>query len=239
MSTLPRLLVVQHEDQAPIGMVEPWLAQAGLACDVLAAHQGRALPAGLTEHVGLIVLGGAMGANDDADHRWLLPTKALIASTVAAGTPFLGICLGHQLATVALGGSVDPHRSGTTRGLRAFLPTEAGRRDDLLSALPAGSEVFHWNSDVATSLPAETELLAQAADGTVQAVRFGARAWGVQFHPEVDADLVMGWAEGVAPDDELSAVRSLRGRQGELHRTWSGLLRRFATLCLDPAPQPA
>lgn len=239
MSPLPRLLVVQHEDKAPIGLVGRWLARSGLECDVLPAHEGRALPASLGDHVGLVVLGGSMGAEDDLDHRWLLPTKALIAGTVAAGVPFLGICLGHQLATVALGGTVGPHPSGQTMGLRAWLPTEDGRTDDLTRVLPAGSEVFHWNNDVALTLPPGARLLASSADGTVQAVRFGPQAWGVQFHPEVDADLVMGWALGAAPEAELAAIRSLRGRQGDLHRTWELLLRRFAQVVLQPTSEPA
>jgi len=50
----------------------------------------------------LVVLGGSMSCQDDAEAPWLAPTRQLISRTVRAGTPFLGICLGHQLATVAL-----------------------------------------------------------------------------------------------------------------------------------------
>lgn len=239
MSPRPRLLVVQHEDKAPLGLVDGWLSRAGVECDVLRAHEGRALPASLGDHVGLIVLGGSMGAEDDAQVRWLLPTRALIAGTVAAGMPFLGICLGHQLATVALGGSVGPHPNGQTMGLRAWLPTEEGRSDDLTKVLTPGAEVFHWNNDIALTLPPAAVLLASSADGSVQAVRFGPRAWGVQFHPEVDADLVMGWAHGRAPEAELAAIRSLRGQQTGLHRAWEQLLRQFAQLATAPTAQPA
>ena len=239
MSPRPRLLVVQHEDKAPPGLLDEWLSRAGVECDVLRAHEGRALPASLGDHAGLIVLGGSMGAEDDADVRWLLPTKALIAGTVAAGMPFLGICLGHQLATVALGGTVGPHPSGQTMGLRAWLPTDDGRTDELTRALVPGAEVFHWNHDIALTLPPSAVLLATSADGSVQAVRFGPRAWGVQFHPEVDADLVMGWAHGQAPEAELAAIRSLRGRQADLHRSWEQLLRQFAQLATAPTAQPA
>ncbi|WP_151526104.1 type 1 glutamine amidotransferase [Serinicoccus kebangsaanensis] len=235
----PRVLVLQHEDKAPPGLLLPWLERAGIGCDVLPAHEGYAVPAALTEHAGLVVLGGSMAATDDALHRWLLPTRALIAATVSAGSPFLGICLGHQLATVALGGEVGPHPGGRTRGLFRWSPTEAGREDELTQVLADTDELLHWNRDVVTRLPASAQPLAHAPDGTVQAARFGPRAWGVQFHPEVDADLVVGWTEGTEPEAELRALHDLRARQDLLHPAWERLLRRFAVLATAPEALPA
>lgn len=227
-----RVLVVQHEDDCPAAMVEPWLARAGLACDVLRAHHGRALPVGLGDHAGLIVMGGRMGANDDGEHRHLVPTKALIAATVAAGQPFLGICLGHQLATVALGGQVAPNPHGRTIGLQPWAPTGAGTSDPLTSTLTPGTSVLHWNDDVATRLPSTASRLASAPDGTVQAARFGARAWGVQFHPEVTPEVVNRWREDDDPARERGTMRALSERQSELHRAWERLVRRFARITL-------
>ncbi|MFK5634695.1 MULTISPECIES: type 1 glutamine amidotransferase [unclassified Ornithinimicrobium] len=234
MSPLPRALVVQHEDTCPVGLLEPWLRRVGLDCDVLAAHRGRALPAALVDHVALVVLGGQMGADDEAEHRWLLPTKALIGATVAAGLPFLGVCLGHQLATVALGGQVRPNPTGSTRAITPFAPTAAGRLDELTGLLAPGSRVLHWNDDVAVRLPRRAVVLATAPDGTPQAVRFGPRAWGVQFHPEVDADIVAGWHGGRRSASEESELVALRRHQNELHRDWQMLVQRFGRIALDP-----
>ncbi|MGO0576721.1 type 1 glutamine amidotransferase [Ornithinimicrobium panacihumi] len=227
-----RVLVIQHEDDCPVGMIEPWLAAEGLECDILPAHQGRAVPAALVEHVGLIVLGGQMGADDDREHRWLTPTKALIASTASAGLPFLGVCLGHQLAASALGGEVVRNPGGALHTLAPFAATDEGRVDALTSALPTGTPVLHWNNDIVTRLPRGSSLLATAPDGTPQAVRFGRRAWGVQFHPEVGADIVASWSPGPDPQAEAATIAQLRTRQAELHRPWEILLRRFAQLTL-------
>lgn len=251
MSTAGRVLVVQHEDKAPPGLVLTALEQAGLTGDVLAAHEGRALPAALADHRALIVLGGSMNATEDADHRWLLPTKALIAGTVAAGRPFLGICLGHQLATVALGGLVGPHPLGPARGLLPWGPTPEGQADPFTGVLGAGSPVLHWNGDVALTLPPGAQVLAAAPDGTMQAARFGPLAWGLQFHPEVDADLVQGWlgdpgrdvahqgvriggtASGDSVEDvEQAALTDLRERQDGLLPVWHELLVHFGRLSL-------
>ena len=38
---------------------------------------------------------GAVGADEDADHAWLGPTKQLLRDAVGAEVPTLGICLGH------------------------------------------------------------------------------------------------------------------------------------------------
>lgn len=228
----PRVLVVQPEDICPVGMFGDWLAGAGVDCDVLCAEEGRALPAALGDHAGLVVMGGRMGANDDDQHRWMVPAKGLIVGTVAAGAPFLGICLGHQLATVALGGEVVPNPAGPTVGLRPWAPTSYGTTDLLTGVLPAGTPVLHHNDDVAVRLPESAVRLASTPDGRAQAVRFGPRAWGVQFHPEVDAATVTGWAKG--PDDTAShrATAQVRQRQEELHRAWDPLARRFAQLVL-------
>lgn len=232
MTVRPRILLIQHEDDCPPGMVEPWLARAGLDCDVLEAHQGRAVPAALGDHAGLVVMGGRMGAEDDADHRHLVPTKALIAGTVAGGWPFLGICLGHQLATVALGGEVRPNPEGQTTGLLSWRPTPDGRKDPLTSVLAPRTPVLHWNKDIATRLPSGATVLATGPDGSVQAARFSACAWGVQFHPEVTPDIVEVWAEGRDPEREKQTIDTLAARKAELHRPWEQLIRRFGRLAL-------
>ncbi|WP_131105505.1 type 1 glutamine amidotransferase [Ornithinimicrobium sufpigmenti] len=230
MTQRPRVLVVQPEDVCPIGMFGTWLDRAGVDCDVLAVQEGRALPSTLGDHAGLIVMGGRMGANDAADHRWMVPTKGLIVGTVAAGTPFLGICLGHQLATVALGGEVVVNPAGPTIGLRPWRPTSYGTSDLLTGVLPSGTPVLHHNNDIAARLPDGATTLGHAPDGSVQAARFGPRAWGVQFHPEVDAATVAGWARD--PEDATSheATRQLREREAELHQAWEPLATRFAAL---------
>lgn len=233
MAHLRRVLVVQHEDDAPAAMVEPWLARAGLGCDVLRAHHGRALPVGLGDHAGLIVLGGRMGAYDDVEHRHLVPTKGLIAGTVAAGRPFLGICLGHQLATVALGGQVEPNPHGRTIGLQPWGPTRAGATDSLTSSLVRGTPVLHWNTDVVVRLPRTATQLATAPDGSTQAARSGPRAWGVQFHPEVTPEVVERWPEGSDQARESDTLAAVTARRGELHRAWERLLRRFARITLE------
>lgn len=231
---MTRVLVVQHEDPCPPAWFGGWLLDEGVELDVVAAHRGEVLPPDLRDHDGLLVLGGEMGAGDDERCPWLPATKALIRSGADLGRPVLGICLGHQLVTVALGGSVARNPGGTTRGVVPVHLSDAGHADPLLAgcdALPA----VHWNGDVATALPDGAAVLARAPDGSVQAARFAERVWGVQFHPEASAAVVAGWAVPRAPDAPVpahvrAAVDAVAAAEDELRRAWRPLAQRFAGL---------
>ena len=98
--------MVQHETICPPGWVGDWLVEAGATLDVRHPYAGDDLPATLDDHDALVVLGGSMGANDDADHAWLARVKALVREAAERAVPTWGICLGHQLCAVALGGEV-------------------------------------------------------------------------------------------------------------------------------------
>ncbi len=92
MSTEPLpLLVVEHEAQCPPGWFGEWLAEAGALLDVRRPYAGHPLPPDLRSHAGMLVLGGDMGAYDDATHPWLTDVKRLVLDAVADSTPVLGI----------------------------------------------------------------------------------------------------------------------------------------------------
>lgn len=240
----PRLLVIQHEDDCPPAWFGDWLLEGGVQFDVVSGHRDESIPSDLEGYAGLVVLGGDMGANDDATHPWLTPTKALIATTVGSGSWFLGICLGHQLAAVALGGEVVVNPRGQATGLTPVRLTPAGRLDELTGVIPDGARSIQWNSDIVSRLPAGGVELATAPDGSIQAARFGPRAWGVQFHPEVSAAVFDCWIAadklktgGQGPDLTPVAAQLLAA-EAELRRDWGILARRWAELVASPILVP-
>jgi GMP synthase (glutamine-hydrolysing) len=231
----PRVLVVQHEDECPPEFVGEWLVADGARLDVRRPYRGDALPDDLSGHDALIVLGGAMGAYDDDAHPWLTDTKALIRRAVADDVPMWGICLGHQLATVALGGTVAVNPSGRASGLTPVGRTDAAGDDPLLGGLGADALAVQWNNDVAVELPPGARLLASAPDGTPQAVRFADRAWGVQFHPEVGATVFALWAASAAkrtPDDPAPAraLAEIESADERLRATWRPVVTAFGSV---------
>jgi GMP synthase-like glutamine amidotransferase len=139
----------------------------------------------------LIVLGGAMGANDDLRHPFLAPLKNLIRTVVAAGTPYLGICLGGQLLASALGAPVVSHRWEELGTLNVSL-TAAGRTDRLFEGIDELFSTFQWHHD-SFDIPEGGIFLASSAVCPHQAFRVGDSAWGLQFHPEVTEAIIRDW----------------------------------------------
>jgi GMP synthase (glutamine-hydrolysing) len=228
------VLVVEHETSCPSGWIGEWLVEAGVTLDVRRPHAGDTLPEDLHEHAGMLVLGGSMGADDDADHDWLTPTKDLIRLAVETTTPTLGICLGHQLAAVALGGKVARNRGGQQIGVLDVGWTDAARDDLLLGPLSGPARAVQWNNDVVTELPDGAVVLARTPAGELQAARFAPSVWGVQWHPEAGEEIIRTWAEedrdqAVERGVDLDAyVADVAAAHEEQRRTWRGLATGFA-----------
>lgn len=218
------LLVVQHEDECPPGMLGRWWADQGARLDVRRPYAGDPLPADLGRHDALVVLGGHMGADDDAQHGWLTPTKALTRAAAAGGTPALGVCLGHQVFASALGGRVVRNPQGPQQGLLRLGWEEDAAGDALLGDLATPRRGVHWNDDVVVELPPGAVRLATAPGGEVQAARLAPSVWGVQWHPEADVDVVAGW-EGTT-----RALDEIRTAGPELAASWRPLAGAFLAL---------
>ncbi|GAB2859807.1 type 1 glutamine amidotransferase [Nocardioides pacificus] len=248
MSTRPLVLVVEHEATCPPALFGTWLEAAGCTLEVCRPYAGDALPARLSSYDAVLVLGGSMSAHDDHRVRWLAPLKALIRDAVEAGVPTLGICLGHQLVALALGGDVVRNPRGQQTGLLELGWTPAAARDPLLGVVhePAGSPQrgVQWNNDLVTSLPPGAELLAATPVGEIQAVRFAPTVWGVQLHPEADVAVVSAWAEGDRADhlergvDTDALLAEIGQAEDELESTWQPLAGRLADLARSRAGGP-
>jgi GMP synthase (glutamine-hydrolysing) len=231
-----RLLVIQHEALCPPGWVGDWLSEAGAELDVRRPYRGDALPESLDDHAGLVVLGGSMGANDDADHAWLGPAKALVRLAAASGVPALGICLGHQLCAVALGGVVVRNPQGQQIGVMDVGWTDEAGADALLGPLARPARAVQWNNDIVVEPPQGSVVLARTPRGEIQSARFADTVWGVQWHPEAGADICRGWADDDRDEaaergvDLEEYVAHVAEASDELRATWRGLATGFAAL---------
>jgi GMP synthase (glutamine-hydrolysing) len=164
----------------------------------------------------------------------LSPIKALIRHAAGHGIPALGICLGHQLAAVALGGEVVTNPAGKRRGALEMGWLPAAQDDPVLSG--CGRRGVQWHRDLVTRIPDGTCELARAHTGELLAARFAPTVWGVQSHPEADTDIVETWAawdRGTASsaaevkliDQALSSVHACAE---ELQSGWRPLVSAFA-----------
>jgi len=142
---------------------------------------------------GVIVTGSASSVTERAP--WMLRTEALLRDLVRREVPVLGVCFGHQLLGAALGGRVERNPRGREIGT---VDVEVLVQDPLLEGLPGRFAANATHMDSVTVLPPGATLLARSALEPHAAVRFGAAAWGVQFHPEFDRDVMRGYLEARA-----------------------------------------
>lgn len=232
---MTRLLVIEHETDAPMALLGEWLTEEEIELDVIRPYLGEQLPASLGRHAGLLVLGGEMGATEDDRAPWLVPTRELVRTATDLGLPTLGICLGHQLLAVALGGKVGKNLAGRQQGLIDFEVVPDAIRDPLLCRVlerDPRPRVVHWNDDIVTELPPGATMLARAG-GAVQAACFGAQTWGLQSHPEVDHRIVASWSAtdtGAAAVRARAALDQIEAAEPELRRSWRPLATAFAAL---------
>ena len=185
------VVIVQHEAAAHPGTLLETLVNAGLTVDVRQLHAGARVPAveELGEIAGLVVLGGSMNADQAGEFPFIDRERRLLVAAVEAGLPVLGICLGGQQLAAAVGGRVYARAVAEV----GWLPVEIVRADGLLRGVSSPFCALEWHAQSFT-VPAEAEVLAlRPGDPGVQAFRMGRRAWGVQFHAEVDESILRFW----------------------------------------------
>ncbi len=199
------LLVVQPDAKCPLGRFGPWLHNAGARHHVVRPYAGEPVPC-TVDADGLVVLGGDMGANDDAEHPWLSDVRALLRQAVDDDIPTLGICLGGQILATATGGTVARGAAGMESGVIEVTRRQESGPDELLDDLAWPILQGSMHRDAVTDLPPGAAWLAQSAAYPHQSFRVGRSAWGVQFHPELSPERYREWA-AYAREDEHTTER--------------------------------
>lgn len=200
----PTILVLQHIACEPPGVFEDVMRERGAALVRVELDEGEPIPTD-TAFDAIVVMGGPMGAYEDAEHDWLAGEKRHLAAAARAGTPIFGACLGAQLLACALGGRAYRGEEPEVGVLDVEL-TDAGRADPVMGALPARVPTLQWHSDT-FDLPPGAQRLAGSPAYPNQAFRWGDAVYAVQFHIEVTEAMAAEWAAVPAYAQALEAVR--------------------------------
>lgn len=174
-----RAHILQHVPFEGPAYIGQWLAGQGAEISDTRLWESTTLPDPDAIDL-LVVMGGPMSVNDEADFPWLAAEKRFIAELVARGRPVLGICLGAQLIASAHGARVFRN---TAKEIGWFdIQAADGVNEGF--RFPETATVLHWHGET-FELPPGARLLASSAACRHQAFQLGERAIGLQFHLEM------------------------------------------------------
>ncbi len=170
-------------------------------------------------------------------HGWSEATADWLRAFHATGRPMLGVCYGHQLIAHALGGRVGANPAGRQMGT-ARVELDAPE-DPLLGNFSPVSDFQVTHVESVLEPPSGARVIGRCAADPNHALHFGARSWGVQFHPEFDEEIMACYircrssvlaGEGIDPERLLERMSAAPAG--------AALLRRFADIAATEA-EPA
>jgi GMP synthase (glutamine-hydrolysing) len=156
---------------------------------------------------GIVLSGSTASVYENNHDGWLKSEMAIVERCIEEKLPLLGICFGHQVVNVALGGTVKPDRRRAT-----FVEMDYDDDDAVLKGVGPVVPVLH--ADLVTELGKGM----QSTASTDYNAHFCARhrespLWTVQFHPEFTvrvADKPSDFDPGEYSFDQTNAVRVLQ-----------------------------
>jgi GMP synthase (glutamine-hydrolysing) len=238
---MKKVLIIQAGSKlASLSKVEgdfsEWIADGmGIAGKVkittIEPHEDQRLP-GYRQFSAVIISGSNAMITDN--HAWMKLAEKWIRQAVASGIPFLGICFGHQLLASALGGRVADNPNGIEVGSVDIHLQPHSATDALFAEMPMiiPSHVSHRQSVL--RIPPGAVHLASSAMDPNHAFRFGAKVWGLQFHPEFTAEVAQGYLDYYRPVlVERGIDVDALTRQVRDYPYGRMLLQRFAALTLE------
>jgi GMP synthase-like glutamine amidotransferase len=197
----PQVLFIYNEHQATEAMLGEAFTECGYDVATFTVVPAERIhdPVGdvtfpdPTRYDVIVPLGARWPVYDEALRAtWVGAEMQMLRDAADAGVPTLGVCFGGQLLAQTFGGSV-------ARAAKPEIGWYDVDSDD--SNLIPGGPWFEWHFDTFTLPPGATEI-ARTANAS-QAFVLG-RSLGLQFHPEVDGDLLEAWLA----DDDRGEVAS-------------------------------
>jgi GMP synthase-like glutamine amidotransferase len=188
-----RIHYFQHVSHEGLGSIEEWASSSGHSLTSTRFFESAGLPE-ISDLDWLIVMGGPMSVNDEEQFPWLADEKKFIRQAIDKGKTVLGICLGSQLVSAALGARVYKNAEKEIGWFDIEL-TPFAQSDNLFFEMESRLKVFHWHGDT-FDLPENAIRLASSAGCKNQAYIYKDRVLALQFHLEPTWDLLLEMIEG-------------------------------------------
>jgi GMP synthase-like glutamine amidotransferase len=150
-----------------------------------------AVPPGINGYAGLVLMGGPMSVNDTLP--WIEPILHLVRDAVNHSVPVLGHCLGGQIMSKALGGTITRNPVKEI-GWGQVSKVDNKLAPDWLGNLPKEFEVFQWHGET-FSLPLGAQHLLKSQYCANQAYLLDNRHLGLQCHVEMTDAMIRAWCD--------------------------------------------
>jgi GMP synthase-like glutamine amidotransferase len=191
--------IFRHSPAEGPGYFATYLEAHSIGWKLVRVDAGEALPGSAGEFSGLAFMGGPMSVNDKLP--WIPAALQLIRGAVHEGVPVLGHCLGAQLMSKALGGTVGASRQKEIGWGRVDIADNGQARTwfgDIRGFL-----AFHWHGET-FSIPPGGARIASSPGCDNQAFVLD-RHLGLQFHVEMTPEMIRNWCQSGAREIERSA----------------------------------
>jgi GMP synthase (glutamine-hydrolysing) len=203
------VVIIQHARHEHPAALRRALETQGIPTLWIHPYRGDEYPS-VDEISGVLSLGGPMSSNDEALHPWIPKELKLLQSCLARKLPILGVCLGGQLLARSLGHQVTSNPVAEV-GWFPLTLTDAGLKDPIFGT-HLHPTVYHFHFET-FELPRSAERLAASEACANQAYRIEENAYGLQFHPEADHQLLGEWLSLEGFEDEIRQVQLLHGEK--------------------------
>ncbi len=135
-----------------------------------------------------LYVGGSSEANvlEPENYPFVIPAQQLMRDAIDRKLPVFASCFGHQLAVMALGGTIVHDEADFEMGSIPISLDAAAADDVLYHDVPDGFLAISVHRQRSVKAPAGCIQLAYTRDCCHSFKVIGAPFWTTQFHPEVD-----------------------------------------------------
>lgn len=199
------IAIFRHSPTEGPGYFAIFLEQQGIPWKLIALDEGESVPVAVDAFSGLCFMGGPMSVNDPLP--WIEPVCQLIRLAVEQDIPVIGHCLGGQLISKALGGSVIRNTVKEIGWSEAKAEPSDIATHWLGRFASANGTVFHWHGET-FSIPAGATRLLSTAHCANQMFVLGPHL-AMQCHVEMTPEMIATWcadwgSEVMAARDQAS-----------------------------------
>ena len=198
---MAKVLVFQHVAHEILGTLNPSLKEKGLSIRYVNFDRNPNEDPSVERYDGLIILGGHMGVYEADKYTHIKVEMKLIEQALNKGIPVLGICLGAQILAHVLGSEVRKSKEKEI-GWYDIQLTDTALEDPLFSHFQQTEKIFQLHGDT-FDIPKTAVPFASSKICPGQAFKYGGKAYGLQFHLEVDKAMIHRWLENPLNQKEM------------------------------------